>query len=104
MITAKVREAYDTEANWSSNNPILLSGQLAFQSDKYGFFKVGDGSQHWAQLPYYLDPEIQRLKTNGVFFKDENAVTIEAVDFESSMGAIVSAVLAELPDADVAQY
>lgn len=43
IIDAKIREAYDTEANWSLENPVLLSGQLAISSDKHGMYKVGDG-------------------------------------------------------------
>ena len=40
-LNVKIREAYDTEANWKSKNPVLLSGQLAYSSDKYGKYKIG---------------------------------------------------------------
>ncbi len=43
IIEAKVREAYDTEANWDEKNPVLLAGQLAYTSDQYGRYKIGDG-------------------------------------------------------------
>ena len=51
-LRAKIREAYDTEANWIANDPVLLSGQLAFSSDKYGKYKIGDGIKTWKQLEY----------------------------------------------------
>ncbi len=51
-INVKIREAYDTEQNWSSKNPILLAGQLAYSSDKYGKYKIGDGTKTWSQLDY----------------------------------------------------
>lgn len=52
IIDTKIREAYDTEANWIKYNPVLLSGQLAYSSDKYGKYKIGDGIAKWGQLQY----------------------------------------------------
>ena len=52
ILNTKIREAYDTEANWIKYNPVLLSGQLAFSSDKYGKYKVGNGNSTWSQLQY----------------------------------------------------
>ena len=52
ILNTKIREAYDTEANWIKYNPILLTGQLAFSSDKYGKYKVGNGNSKWSELPY----------------------------------------------------
>ena len=49
IINTKIREAYDTEANWIKHNPVLLAGQLAFSSDKYGKYKVGNGTSTWSQ-------------------------------------------------------
>lgn len=51
-LNVKLREAYDTEANWETTNPVLLAGQLAFSSDKNGRYKIGDGIKNWVQLPY----------------------------------------------------
>ena len=52
IINTKIREAYDTEANWIKYNPVLLAGQMAFSSDKYGKYKIGDGVAKWSQLQY----------------------------------------------------
>lgn len=52
IIDTKIREAYDTEANWIKYNPVLLSGQLAYSSDKYGKYKIGNGASRWSQLQY----------------------------------------------------
>lgn len=51
-LKVKIQEAYDTELNWKTNDPVLLSGQVAFSSDKYGKYKVGDGIKTWNQLEY----------------------------------------------------
>lgn len=42
----------DTQANWESNNPILLQGEFAYSLDT-GFAKIGDGSSTWSQLIYF---------------------------------------------------
>lgn len=52
IIDTNIREAYDTEANWIKYNPVLLSGQLAYSSDKYGKYKIGNGASRWSQLQY----------------------------------------------------
>ena len=41
----------DTEANWTSNNPVLASGELALSTDQ-DKIKVGDGASAWSILSY----------------------------------------------------
>ena len=41
----------DTAANWTSNNPILLAGEIGFEYDT-GLAKIGDGTTDWVNLPY----------------------------------------------------
>lgn len=43
----------DIASNWTTNNPVLLSGELGFETDTYRV-KLGDGIKRWSQLPYYL--------------------------------------------------
>ena len=52
VITTKLKQRYDTESNWTSKNPVLLKGELAFSSDKDGLYKVGNGSSKWTELTY----------------------------------------------------
>ena len=42
----------DTAANWTSNNPTLLSGEIGIETDT-GSIKIGDGSTSWTSLSYY---------------------------------------------------
>ena len=57
-LTAKIQLRRDTSANWTSNNPILAAGEVAFTSDVFYTgtdqqrFKIGDGVQTWTQLNY----------------------------------------------------
>ena len=50
-LSVKIKQRYDTEANWSSINPILLEGEIAISSDK-GLFKIGNGTSTWSALSY----------------------------------------------------
>jgi hypothetical protein len=61
IITASVQHKRDTAANWTDNNPVLLSGQIGFESNAgvYTQFKVGDGVTAWNDLAYFI------ISTNG---------------------------------------
>lgn len=41
----------DTETNWSTYNPILAAGEIAFSTDQ-NKIKVGNGTSNWSSLPY----------------------------------------------------
>lgn len=41
----------DTQANWTTNDPILASGEIAFSTDQYKI-KIGDGTSNWSSLAY----------------------------------------------------
>lgn|GEM_PF-3440536 len=41
----------DLAANWTSNNPVLLSGELGLETDT-NQFKIGDGVTSWTTLAY----------------------------------------------------
>ena len=46
-----IQHARDTAENWQKNNPILLSGEIAFETDT-NLFKFGDGVKKYNDLPY----------------------------------------------------
>ena len=50
-ILAFQQQRRDTAANWTSNNPTLLAGELGYESDT-GKWKVGTGSTAWTSLSY----------------------------------------------------
>lgn len=51
-IDVRLKQRYDTEANWNSANPVLLEGEMAISSDKNSKYKVGNGTSTWKQLSY----------------------------------------------------
>lgn len=63
VLDAKIQTRSDTEANFMSENPILLEGEMAISTDKGGKYKVGDGVNAWNDLTY---------NTAEVALKDED--------------------------------
>lgn len=51
IFTANIRIRRDTAANFTSANPTLLLGEIAYETDT-GRFKVGTGSTAWTSLAY----------------------------------------------------
>lgn len=63
FIKAISANRIDTASNWSSANPILESGEVAYELDSDnlpGKYKVGNGTTAWNDLPYF-----SRKKLNG---------------------------------------
>jgi hypothetical protein len=58
----------DTAANWTSANPILLAGEVGFESDTRKF-KLGNGTTAWTSLLYvqgYDNPVFTTLQVTGL--------------------------------------
>ena len=51
-LNVRMKQAVRTEAEWTSDNPVLLEGEVAYSSDKNNMYKVGDGTSRWNALPY----------------------------------------------------
>ena len=51
ILKTRIALRNDLAANWTSNNPILLSGELGIETDT-GYFKIGDGGHNWNDLTY----------------------------------------------------
>ncbi len=76
-MATRMQQRRGTAAQWTSADPILAAGEIGFESDT-GFFKIGDGTNHWSDLSYFKDlgdlagsfddyvPLTQRGAANGV--------------------------------------
>ncbi len=58
LKTAKV----DTAANLASTNPVLLAGQIGYESDTK-YFKIGDGATAYTSLMYQMQRTLEALYT-----------------------------------------
>lgn len=73
-INIRFKNKYDTEESWIKNNPVLLNGELAFSSDKQGYYKIGNGKSSWSDLKYAFYNNIVDLSVNG------RTITYQRVD------------------------
>ena len=49
-----------TEAEWIEVNPILRVGEPALSTDVYRL-KIGNGHDHWSDIPYMLESEYEEI-------------------------------------------
>ena len=52
-LSALQQQRRDTAANWTSQNPTLLAGELGYETDT-GYFKIGDGSTAWTKTRVFF--------------------------------------------------
>lgn len=57
----------DTSLKWSTNNPVLLQGELGYETDT-DCIKIGDGINPWNDLEYLVcETDIFNIFSNGTF-------------------------------------
>jgi len=50
-VQTKIQHRRDTAANWTTANSVLAAGEMGFETDTLKF-KIGNGSNTWANLAY----------------------------------------------------
>lgn len=50
-----------TEKEWIDIDPVLRVGEPALSTDVYRL-KIGNGTQHWSEIPYLLESEYEEIK------------------------------------------
>lgn len=63
-LNTRQKQKYDTSTNWTTNNPVLLAGELGIESDT-NKFKIGNGTSAWNELDYAGGSEIPLYSTTG---------------------------------------
>jgi len=53
-MATRMQQRRGTAAQWTGANPILNAGEMGWESDT-NKFKIGDGTNHWADLDYFID-------------------------------------------------
>jgi hypothetical protein len=96
-MATRMQQRKGTAAQWAAADPILNAGEIGWESDT-NKFKIGDGTNHWDDLTYFLDatdmggsfedyvPLTQKNAANGVaqLNADINVMTKTAIEFEGS--------------------
>ena len=53
-MATRMQQRRGTASQWTSANPVLNAGELGWESDT-NKFKIGDGTNHWTDLDYFID-------------------------------------------------
>lgn len=78
-INGQIQFRRDTAHNWAVANPVLLAGELGFETDtRKG--KVGDGATTWNNLPYAFRCTIATGSANGTIAVDGTDVAVKGLD------------------------
>jgi len=55
-MAIRMQQRRGTAQQWTTANPILNPGEIGWESDN-NKFKIGDGTNHWADLNYFVDAD-----------------------------------------------
>lgn len=91
-INVRIKDRSDTEANWTSKNPVLLKGERAI-TDGTAKYKIGDGKNTWSALPYYEAMTFaDRTKLNGIA-SGANKTTVDSSLSSSSTNPVQNKII-----------
>lgn len=79
----RIQHRRDTAANWTTNNPILASGEVGWESDT-NRFKIGDGTNSWTILKYFGVSDVFSLAGSGhaVMSNTVSTLSISVINFK----------------------
>ena len=80
-MATRMQQRRGTASQWTSANPILNAGEMGWESDT-NKFKIGDGTNHWADLDYFIDVNSTVNPAFGSSITFEGAT---ANDFETTL-------------------
>ena len=84
-IKVRMQQRRDTAAGWTSADPVLLTGELGYETDT-GYFKLGDGSTAWSSLAYLDFSKISAYPLETADLADDAVTSAKIAD-----GTIVNA-------------
>jgi hypothetical protein len=80
-MATRMQQRRGTASQWTSANPILNAGEIGWESDT-NKFKIGDGTNHWANIDYFIDGNSTANPAFGTSIVFEGTT---ANDFETTL-------------------
>ena len=69
-FTKRIQLRRGTSSNWSTENPVLLEGEVAIElNNNRNRIKIGDGVTAWNALPYFLDAREEEVGDHAEFLE-----------------------------------
>ena len=99
-LQSRLVQKNDTSANWASENPVLLNGELGIESDTKKA-KLGDGVNAWNDLEYWSFPA--SILANARVIKMTGAATGQA-PFDGSKDIEILLTLSNQPGLSAGTY
>ena len=92
IINVKHRQRHDTEANWTSKNPVLLDGEMGFVTGTQKY-KIGDGTSKWSTLAYHTSlTDSEKSKLDGIA-TGANKTTVDSALSSTSTNPVQNKVI-----------
>lgn len=92
IINAKHQQRHDTEANWTSKNPVLLDGEMGFVTGTQKY-KIGDGTSKWSTLAYHTSlTDTEKSKLDGIA-TGANKTTVDSALSSTSTNPVQNKVI-----------
>lgn len=84
-LASRIKMKRDTSANWNTNNPILLNGEIIIVDTEAGEtrYKIGDGVKTYSQLPFQ-DEYIRNLIANKL---DKTATAADSTKLNGQLAS-----------------
>lgn len=82
-----------TASQWTTANPVLAAGEIGFETDT-GKFKIGDGTNTWSLLKYFLNLDALDIDADGFITDDKKGAANGVASLDSNGLLPVS----QLPD------
>jgi hypothetical protein len=87
-MATRMQQRRGTFSQWDTSDPILNIGEIGYESDT-NKFKIGDGVNHWNDLPYFIDEETLGTSLDG-YIPDSLLGVANGVAQLNSSGKLVS--------------
>jgi len=88
-MATRMQQRRGTATQWTTANPILNAGEIGFESDT-NKFKIGDGTNNWANLAYFADVDTLGTALAGDYLElTDVGVANGVVGLDSSLNAVV---------------
>lgn len=75
-MATRMQQRRGTSTQWTTANPILNAGEIGYETNT-NKFKIGDGTNHWADLAYFIDED---AVSNYVLDTELGELTQDIVD------------------------
>ena len=101
-MALKIQLRRDLSTNWTTNNPLLLNGEIGIETDTLKF-KIGNGTQRWNSLSSYaLKPgEANGVATLNSFGKIPLSQIPDQVSLDTEALAAIQNALSEISTTDI---